>query len=59
MRDNKVIESYLKKHWKKIQEMMLFKNLKKEVEIGANGTLGYVIKQGKNKNKTRITPREK
>ena len=31
--------------------MMLFKNLKKEVEIGANGTLGYVIKQGKNKNK--------
>ena len=51
MRDNKIIESYLKKHWKKIQEMMLFKNLKKEVEIGANGTLGYVIKQGKNKNK--------
>ena len=51
MRDNKIIESYLKKHWKKIQEMMLFKNLKKEVEIGANGTLGYVIKQGKNKDK--------
>ena len=51
MRDNKVIESYLKKHWKKIQEMMLFKNLKKEVEIGANGTQSYVIKQGKNKDK--------
>ena len=51
MRDNKVIESYLKKHWKKIQEMMLFKNLKKEVQIGANGTLGYVIKEGINKDK--------
>jgi len=51
MRDNKVIESYLKKHYKKIQEMFLFKNLKKEVEIGANGTQGYVIKQGKNKDK--------
>ena len=51
MRDNKIIESYLKKHWKKIQEMMLFKNLKKEVQIGANGTLGYVIKEGINKDK--------
>jgi len=51
MRDNKVIESYLKKHWKKIQEMILFKNLIKEVEIGANGTKGYIIKQGINKGK--------
>ena len=51
MRDNKVMESYLKKHCKKIQEMLLFKNLKKEVQIGANGTLGYVIKQGINKGK--------
>ncbi len=51
MRDNKVIESYLKKHYKKMQEMMLFKNLIKEVEIGANGTKGYIIKQGINKGK--------
>jgi len=51
MRDNKVIENYLKKHYKKIQEMMLFKNLIKEVEIGANGTKGYIIKQGINKGK--------
>ena len=51
MRDNKVIESYLKNHWKKIQEMILFKNLIKEVEIGANGTKGYIIKQGINKGK--------
>ena len=51
MRDNKAIESYLKIHYKKIKEMFLFKNLIKEVEIGANGTQGYVIKQGINKNK--------
>jgi len=51
MRDNKAIESYLKKHWKKMQEMILFKNLIKEVEIGANGTKGYIIKQGINKGK--------
>ena len=51
MRDNKVLESYLKKHWKKMQEMLLFKNLIKEVEIGANGTQGYVIKKGINKGK--------
>ena len=31
--------------------MNLFKNLKKEVEIGANGTQKYVIKQGVNKGK--------
>jgi len=51
MRDNKAMEIYLKKHYKKIKEMFLFKNLKKEVEIGANGTQGYVIKQGINKGK--------
>ena len=51
MRDNKAIESYLKKHWKKMQEMILFKNLIKEVKIGANGTKGYIIKQGINKGK--------
>jgi hypothetical protein len=31
--------------------MNLFKNLKKEVETGANGTQQYVIKKGPNKNK--------
>jgi len=51
MRDNKAIESYLKKHYKKIQEMLLFKNLKKEVETGANGTQDYIIKKGINKDK--------
>ena len=51
MRDNKAIESYLRKHYKKIQEMLLFKNLKKEVETGANGTQDYIIKKGINKDK--------
>ena len=51
MRDNKAMEIYLKKHYKKIKEMLLFKNLRKEVQIGANGTLGYVIKEGINKDK--------
>ena len=31
--------------------MHLVKNLKKEVETGANGTQSYVIKKGINKNK--------
>jgi hypothetical protein len=51
MRDNKAIESYLKRHYKRIKEMSLFRNLKKEVETGANGTQSYVIKNGPNKDK--------
>jgi hypothetical protein len=31
--------------------MELFKDLKKEVEIGANGTQSYIIKEGVNKGK--------
>ena len=31
--------------------MSLFKNLKKEVETGANGTQQYILKKGPNKNK--------
>ena len=50
MRDNRVIESFLKKTQKKLKEMSLFKSLKKEVEIGANGTQDYIIKKGINKN---------
>ena len=51
MRDNKTLLYFQKKLEKQYKEMFLFKNLKKEVEIGANGTQGYVIKQGKNKDK--------
>ena len=51
VRDNKVIENFLKKKKKKITEMSLFRNLKKEVETGASGTQDYVIKKGPNKDK--------
>ena len=51
MRDTKDIETFLKKHYRKIKEMSLFRNLKKEVETGANGTQSYVIKKGINKDK--------
>ena len=36
---------------KEVKQMQLAKNLKKEVETGANGTQSYVIKKGINKNK--------
>ena len=51
MRDTKAIESFLKEKYRKITEMSLFWNLKKEVETGANGTQDYVIKKGENKDK--------
>ena len=51
MRDTKVLESFKKKTEKKLKEMNIFKNLKKEVETGANGTQDYVIKKGINKGK--------
>ena len=51
MRDNKSIETYLKDKLKRVKEMILFRNLKKEVETGAKGTQSYVIKNGPNKDK--------
>ena len=51
MRDNKVIHAYTKKINKDKKQMELFKNLKKEVETGANGTQDYIIKKGINKDK--------
>ena len=51
MRDTKTIETFLKNKEKKEKQMNLFKNLKKEVETGANGTQKYVIKEGPNKGK--------
>ena len=51
MRDTKVLESFKKKVEKKLKEMNIFKNLKKEVEHGANCTQQYVIKKGINKGK--------
>ena len=51
MRDSKTIESFLQKKEKENKEKDLFRNLKKEVDIGANGTQSYVIKKGINKGK--------
>jgi|TARA_B110000259_G_C13695553_1_gene274151 hypothetical protein len=51
MRDTKAIEQFIKEKCKKITEMSLFRNLKKEVETGANGTQDYIIKEGPNKDK--------
>ena len=51
MRDTKTIETFLKNKEQKEKQMNLFKNLKKEVETGANGTQKYVIKEGPNKGK--------
>ena len=51
MRDTKVLESFKKHTERKLKEMDLFKHLKKEVNVGANGTQDYVIKKGINKGK--------
>ena len=51
MRDNKVLESFKKNIEKNLKEMNIFKNLRKEVNYGANGTQQYVIKKGINKGK--------
>jgi hypothetical protein len=45
----KLVE-YLKWYSKKIKQLNFIK-LRKEVEIGANGTQKYMIKEGKNKGK--------
>jgi hypothetical protein len=51
MRDSKTIESFLKEKDRKNKQQSLFKDLRKEVETGANGTQKYVIKKGNNKGK--------
>tara|TARA_R110000803_G_scaffold114057_1_gene182516 strand:- start:501 stop:683 length:183 start_codon:yes stop_codon:yes gene_type:complete len=51
MGSHTLLNSFKKNQEKKHKEMTLFKNLKKEVETGANGTQSYVIKKGINKDK--------
>ena len=51
MRDTKLLEQHVKKLEYKTKEMMLFKQLKKEVQTNAYGTREYVIKKGINKGK--------
>ena len=48
MRDVNSILAYAKQMQKKAREALLMKNLRKEVEVGANGTQSYVIKNGSN-----------
>ena len=51
MRDTKILEAYSLKKEKEEKQKNLFKNLRKEVETGANGTQDYIIKKGVNKGK--------
>jgi hypothetical protein len=51
MRDIKLLESFKKRIEKELKEKNIFKNLRKEVDIGANGTKRYVVKKGINKGK--------
>ena len=51
MRDTRSIEKHLKDVATENKKKQLHKDLRKEVETGANGTQQYVIKEGINKNK--------
>ncbi len=51
VRDTKSLEEYSKQKEKDKKQMNLFKELKKEVNAGANGTQDYVIKKGENTGK--------
>ena len=51
MRDTRHLEKFAKEREEKEKEAKLFKNKKKAVEAGANGTLEYTIKEGTNKDK--------
>ena len=51
MRDTKNLEAYSKAKEKENKQMSLFRNIKKEVETGANGTQDYIIKKGTNQGK--------
>ena len=48
MRDVNSILAYEKQMQKKAKEALLKKSLRKEVNVGANGTQSYVIKNGTN-----------
>jgi|TARA_B110000971_G_C19546424_1_gene292611 hypothetical protein len=42
---------YVQQKFEDTKQMNMFKFLRKEVEIGANGTQKYMVKNGKNKGK--------
>ena len=45
MRDTKTIEKFLKTKEQKIKESNIFRNLRKEVNVGANGTQKTLLKK--------------
>ncbi len=51
MRDLKGYIQYAKERSKEAKEKILSRLLRKEVDIGANGTQNYIIKKGQNKGK--------
>ena len=51
MRDIKTITAYAQKMMREAKEKVLFRNLRKEVNVGANGTQDYVMKNGDNAGK--------
>ena len=51
MRETKLLETFKKRIEKELKEKNIFKMLRKEVDIGANGTQKYVVKKGINKGK--------
>ena len=51
MRDIRSITSHINQFVRESKEKLLWRNLRKEVEVGANGTQNYVIKNGENAGK--------
>ena len=51
MRDTKLLTSYAQKLMREAKQKLLFKDLRKEVNAGANGTQKYVIENGVNSGK--------
>ena len=51
VRITRQVLDHIKKQKEKTKQMMLVKDLKREVEIGKYGTQKYVIKEGENKGK--------
>ena len=50
-RNTRKVLQYMEDMEKKAKQMSYVKHLKKEVEIGANGTQKYMVKEGPNKGK--------
>ena len=49
--DKIILEKYILAIRKRLKELDILKDLKKEVDINGNGTREYVIKEGSNKGK--------